>query len=245
MTYTSALILGDSITIDLYPANDYALRFARAPLSSRLGAGSILFRNNNAVFPHFAGRDLATEFGIAPEKFLNLSVDGAVPTDVLYDQLPRVSPSEDRTFAAVTAGGNSLLQMLHTESNPDPDDPRVDDTVEELREVIRAVKRVRPNGVIALGTVYDPTDGTWQLPANYGPSGRLEAQAHWLNRLNDAIRRIAREESVALVDIHDHFQGHGWMKEESWYYAPAPFEPNLDGASEVRRLFLEAAIAAA
>ena len=80
MTYTSALILGDSITIDLYPANDYALRFARAPLSSRLGAGSILFRNNNAVFPHFAGRDLATEFGIAPEKFLNLSVDGAVPT---------------------------------------------------------------------------------------------------------------------------------------------------------------------
>jgi acyl-CoA thioesterase I len=242
--YRSLIILGDSISIDSYPGLDYENRNGVFPHDTRLGAGSLLFRNDDELFPEFRGRDLASLCNVPEEEFFNLAVDGAVPKDVLQVQIPKIPPSADESLVVVTAGGNVLLMMLPETAvtTPDPNDPRVGQAAEDVRKIVRKVRRLRPHSRVVLCTIYDPSDGTATLPAHIGISGTLEVQARWLANLNDAIRRIAgEEENVVLADIQAHFLGHGWASSDPWYYGPMPFEPGFRGASEVRRVVLDAA----
>jgi hypothetical protein len=93
-----------------------------------------------------------------------------------------------------------------------------------------------PNALMLLGTVYDPSDGTNVL---YGE--RLDREAEWLSRVNDAIRALAAaRENIRLADIHARFLGHGLTapERERWYWSGLIFEPNAKGADEVHRLWL-------
>ncbi len=64
-----------------------------------------------------------------------------------------------------------------------------------------------------------------------------------LDRLNDGIRDLAaRRGGVVLADIAAHFAGHGLSAPtaEQWYWPHMIIEPSARGASEVRRLWLQA-----
>jgi len=64
-----------------------------------------------------------------------------------------------------------------------------------------------------------------------------------LDRLNSGIRRLASErDRVVLADIAVHFAGHGLAAKppERWYWPHMIIEPSARGASEVRRVWLEA-----
>jgi hypothetical protein len=108
--------------------------------------------------------------------------------------------------------------------------------IERLEKILAELAHKLPNALTIIGTVYDPSDGTNEL---YGE--RLDREAEWLARVNAAIRAAAGP-SVVVADIHEEFMGHGLTAPPAkrWYWEGLIFEPNARGASEVRRLWLEA-----
>lgn len=233
------IALGDSISIDYYPQLD-------ANRTDRIGAASLFYRNADDLWPEFARRDLVS---IHPEAEFrnegdgrfgahgsdNLTADAAVLRDVLERQIPQISINHERTLVTLTAGGNDILSILH-----DPDPPRalVTGMTERLYEILGEIKRRREYALILVGTVYDPSDGTNIL---YGQ--RFDRHATMLREYNDTIRALeGKIEGVRVADIERHFRGHGLTapQAERWYWKQLIFEPNARGASEVRRLFLEA-----
>jgi hypothetical protein len=103
--------LGDSMSIDLYPALDLEERGGTTARGG-IGAASLFHRNDDVLWPAFAGRDLLRRHpGI---RRVDRCTDGATIAHTLDAQLPAVPP-EARPGArvvTVTAGGNDLLGGL-------------------------------------------------------------------------------------------------------------------------------------
>lgn len=227
--FTDFIALGDSISIDLYPAADVARRFPGRASTDQLGAVSLLVRNDDRLWPEFKGRDLRTILGgIDPQ---DLTADGAT-TESLLRQVEHISKSDAPTLVTITAGGNDLLGSIGGRSNPAA-------AIEaRLRTAIARALERRPNATILVGTVYDPSDGT-----NILHGQRLDREAPWLADYNDRIRRLPQTDPrIRLADIHRHFLGHGLevSEDERWYLRESIIEPSARGASEVRRVWLEA-----
>ncbi len=248
--FTRYLALGDSISIDLYPALDHAgvsdwVDAAR--LRRGLGAASLLHRNDDEVWPEFRGLDLASRFpGLrfrnghelgapTPGDTDNLTTDGATTEGVRAHQLPRVAPSDEPTLVTLTAGGNDMLQVLYRDPPPRN---LVAGMTSRLRRILRDIKARRPNSLVLVTNVYDPSDGTNQL----GDGRRLDEPARWLAEYNLQLRvAVAETEGARLADIHRPFLGHGVTAppDERWYWSGLIFEPGARGASEVRRVWLD------
>jgi lysophospholipase L1-like esterase len=244
------IALGDSMSIDLYPALDQAGMngcHEMSDLRGGLGAASLLFSNANEMWPEFAGRDLATLMPecafrnhhafSAPARYPtdNLTADGATTGDVLGMQLMKIEPSDQPVLVTLTAGGNDMLQVLHSDRPPPS---LVTGIVERLQLVLRQLRAKLPHALIVVATVYDPSDGTNDLGG-----GSLDVQAGWLRDFNRAVRELAAETpGVRLADVHAHFLGNGISipMENRWYWRGLIFEPNARGASEIRRLWLNA-----
>ncbi len=230
--YTHYIALGDSISIDLYPAADVARRHPGKASTDRLGAASLLVRNDDRLWPEFHGRDLKTRW---PKiKATDLTADGAT-TESLLRQVERIARDDEHTLVTITAGGNDLLGAIGWGSeNPAPA------IAARLQKAIGRVLELRPFSLILIGTVYDPSDGTNRLP---GVAMGLDREAEWLRDYNERVRQIAdAHPTLRLVDIHAHFLGHGLKLREAerWYLQESIIEPNARGASEVRRLWLNA-----
>lgn len=236
------IALGDSISIDVYPAHDVQKRYAGISSSTKVGAVSLLHRNNDQLWPEFRGRDLATLMpGLMFDRGDDLTADAAT-TRTLLTQIEHVSSSRESTLITITAGGNDLLGEIgyrglaldSLQSSP------VDAIHRRLMDAVARLLVLRPNATILLSTVYDPSDGTNRLP---GIGATLTKEAEWLRDYNDAIRRSAASDArLRLADIHAHFLGHGLTAPlaERWYLEESIIEPNARGASEVRRVWIEA-----
>ena len=225
------LALGDSISIDVYPAADVARRHPGKASSDGLGASSLLYRNDDRLWPEFRGRDLRTRY---PSLQLeDLASDGAT-TPTLLSQVERVRSRDEPTLVTITIGGNDLLGSIGGRANPAADIAgRAHDAVARLLEK-------RPRSVVLITTVYDPSDGTNRLPGHPAP---LTEAAAWLREYNDLLRALAASDPrLRLADIHPHFLGHGLTApaQEQWYLLESIIEPNARGASEVRRVWLNA-----
>ena len=209
------IALGDSISIDDYPARETG-RWG-------IGAASLFYRELERTHPNLA--------------FENLTADGATTDDVLSRQLKSVRPSKEETIVTVTAGGNDMLMNLRSPSAPDDLPARI---LDNLAKIVDEIGRKLPKSRTLLGTVYDPTDGANVL---YGE--KLEREARWLATVNDGIRELAKRKNVVLADIHAAFLGHGLTApvRERWYWEGLIFEPNAKGAEAVCALWLESLFA--
>jgi len=239
--------LGDSISIDLYPALDageidvsVALEWnARAGDVAPLGAASLFFQNVDERYPEFTGQDLATKFaGITR---LNVSEDGATIGDVFGFQLPNVEPSDAPTLFTLSAGGNDLLSAFSNK----PDHALLRNFVRDIADafefLVGSLRRARPNSALIVTTVYDPSDNTRRIPGFFDAAGPLPLES--LHALNERIESIAQgTPRCAVADVHAHFLGHGVSAPvaDRWYWKRSLIEPNARGASEVRRLWLDA-----
>lgn len=235
-TFTRYIALGDSISIDVYPAADAERRHAGRFTTDRLGAASLLVRNDDRLWPEFRGRDLSAlqpYIAFDPARD-DLTADGAT-TESLLRQVERIERSDERTLVTITAGGNDLLGAIGSSgASPAPE------IMSRLCKAAERVLELRPNAVVVIGTVYDPSDGTKRLP---GYSRSLDREDTWLTEYNERIRRfVTTDRRLRLADVHHHFRGHGLTApvEEQWYLRESVIEPNARGASEVRRLWLEA-----
>ena len=247
MAFSEYIAIGDSMSIDLYPALDLgetdvavALeRVTHAGAIAPVGAASLLHSNDIDRWPDFAGDDLASRFpGIS---LTNLCADGATIGDVVSEQLPEVDASEAATLITVTVGGNDLLSAFARHGRSPLLASIVRDIAQAYEYVVGELSGLRPNATIVATTVYDPSDGTGLMPGVFDGAGVLPLEH--LDALNDHIRALAdRHAHVRVADVHAHFRGHGVSAPEAerWYWRRSLIEPSALGASEIRRTWLEA-----
>ena len=247
MEFTHYVALGDSMSIDLYPALDagetdvsVALEWdARAGAVAPLGAASLFFRNVDERYPEFEGRDLATRYEALTHA--NLAEDGATVGDVFGSQLPLLDESDAPTLLTLSIGGNDLLSAFGNKPAPALLRSVVRDIGDAIEFLVESLRRARPNSVLIGTTVYDPSDGTRAIPGVFTGSGPLPIEA--LHDLNARIREVVvSQPRAAVADVHEHFLGHGVSapSKERWYWKRSWIEPNAAGASEIRRLWLDA-----
>src|SRR6476619_3387726 len=116
--FTSYVALGDSVSIDLYPAldageTDVAVALERDPTAGNvapLGAASLLYQNDDARWPDEQGNDLVSRYpGIT---LTNLAADGATIGDVFGEQLSQLEEGDEPTLVTLTVGTIDLLSAF-------------------------------------------------------------------------------------------------------------------------------------
>jgi len=235
------------MSIDLYPALDagktdvaVALEWdARAGAVAPLGAACLLYKNADERHPEFTGRDLVSR--IPGVELQNLAEDGATIGDVFGSQLSLLEESEVPTLLTLSIGGNDLLSAFANRPVASLLQGIVKDIGDGLEFLTESLRRVRPNAALLMTTVYDPSDGTRKIPGVFDNTGPLPIEA--VHDLNARIKMLAsRLPRTALTDVHTHFLGHGVTAKEAdrWYWKRSLVEPNALGASEIRRLWLDA-----
>src|SRR5688500_15387347 len=97
------IALGDSVSISLYPDIDATSRLGRR--FKNLGAPELFTRNNDELWPEFAGKDLTSRFSSVD--FVNAAVDGGTLVDVNTTQL-HLLKSRGADIVTLTVGGNDV-----------------------------------------------------------------------------------------------------------------------------------------
>jgi lysophospholipase L1-like esterase len=246
VTFTRYFALGDSMSIDRYPArdaNEATGSVGRGPaqlfVELPLGAASLLYRNEPVYWPEFQGRDLVSRY---PKiGFANLASDGATIGDVFGEQLPEIEESEEPVLVTLTIGGNDLLSAYAGKPSKDVMRRAVGDIAEGQRVLVERLRQMLPRALIVTTTVYDPTDGTGKLPGVLPGVGKLPLE--YLDMYNDSVREVASgDPSLVLADVHRHFLGHGVSvkPKDRWYWRHSLIEPSAEGANEIRRVWLDA-----
>ncbi len=225
--------LGDSISIDIYAGGPGR------------GGASLLYRNRDDDFPDWSGRDLSS---IQPgTAFHLLATDGATSATVLGFQLPRLlSLGDVPTVVTLTAGGNDLLQAY---GNTGAARRVIEGVVANVDQVLTELVSLAGSDLrVAVGTVYDPSDGTGDhaaLGLPPWPDG-----VAMIGELNARLVELAGRHGAAVADIHGCFLGHGLTAgnaaqrdsrprdRDLWYLGV--IEPNAWGASAVRAAFWDA-----
>ncbi len=249
--FTHYIALGDSTSIDLYPAldageTDVAVALERVPTAGAvapLGAASLLYQNDDARWPEEQGNDLASRYlGIS---FQNLATDDASIGDVFGEQLAQVDESGESTLVTLTVGGNDLLSAFSVRPRASLLEAIARDVAEAYDFMLDAIRRTRPGAVIVLSTIYDPSDRTGRIPGVLEDAGVLPLAV--LDRMNAHIRRLAEgTPNVVLADVYAHFLGRGATAPEGdrWYWRRSFVEPNAQGAHEIRTAWRDALDAA-
>ena len=242
--FSTYIALGDSMSIDLYPALDageidVAVALERDPTVGNvapLGAASLLYQNDDARWPEEQGTDLVSRYpGIA---FRNLASDGATIGDVFGEQLPQLDESDEETLVTLTIGGNDLLSAFANRPRASLLEAIARDVAEAYEFLLDAVRRARGNSLILLSTIYDPSDRLGRIPGVLEDAGKLPLEI--LDGMNEHIRRLAAgTPNAAVADVYAHFLGHGASVPEAdrWYWRRSLIEPNALGANEIRRVW--------
>ena len=241
------IALGDSMSIDLYPALDageidVAVALERVSTAGRvaaLGAASLLYENSDDHWPDDSGNDLSSMYpGI---ELVNLATDGATIGEVFGEQLPQLDDSADPLLITLTIGGNDLLSAFGNRPRKDLLARIAADVAEAYDFLVDLIRGRFPNATVILTTIYDPSDGLARIPGVFDDVPELPI--HVLDQLNDHIRVLAGgTPNVLLADVYRHFLGHGMSAEEAdrWYWRRSLIEPNARGASEIRHVWLDA-----
>lgn len=249
--FTRYIALGDSVSIDLYPALDageidVAVALEREAAAGRvapIGAASLLYQNADDRWPDYAGDDLVS---LCPGiEMHNLAADGATIGDVFGEQVPNVFAGEDPALVTLTIGGNDLLSAYGNRPRHSLLERIERDVAEAYDFLLDTLRGLLPNGTFVIATVYDPSDRGGRIPGVYDDAGPLPLDI--LDRFNDHVRTLARgTPRVLFADVYAHFLGHGMSAAEAdrWYWRRSLIEPNARGASEVRQVWLDALRAA-
>ncbi len=237
MPFQHYIALGDSMSIDLYPAldageTDVAVALERVPTAGRvapLGAASLFYRNDETLWPESVGNDLSSWYpGI---RFQSLASTGATIGDVFGEQLPMVTESHERTLVTLTIGSEDLFSAFSAKPKRALLERIVTDLIEAYDMVIGAIQRARPDSLVLITTILDPSDRLGQIAGVLEDVGKLPLFA--LDTINNHLRMLAANgRGLALADPYVDFLGHGatvW-EEERWYWRRAPLELNARGA---------------
>lgn len=249
------VVMGDSIS------------FGEGASSGSMTYKSLLYENDPESWPDFDGLDLTTAYPSLTE-FVDVAVGGATTSTLVNDQLPAAADAlgdqvDGETVVVMTISGNDVnaavtqLWYLLEVAN---DEEGAEEVVEELIERVTYNLEIMldfyddevrfPDGsFVYMTNVYDPTDGTGDLPACY-PGLDLSNALSYLDEINAALFELAEKRNVAMLDMHRHFLGHAFHHDDSdspFYDTGNPemwfadcVHPNDVGHNELRRIFYSA-----
>lgn len=247
MIFERYVALGDSMSIDLYPALDLGAtevavaleRDAHAGSVAPVGAASLLYENDVEHWPDETGNDLLSYFPTLERRML--AADGATIGDVFGEQLPQLDDDGAPTIVTLTIGAYDLFSSYGNRPRKSMRERIVHDIVEAYDFLVDALRRALSESVLVLTTIYDPSDRSGRVPGLYDDAGPLPLDA--LDAVNAHIRKLAQgTPGVVLADVYARFLGHGTSVGEAdqWYWRRSMTEPNARGASEIRLAWLEA-----
>jgi lysophospholipase L1-like esterase len=242
------IALGDSVSIDLYPAldagqADVAVALERDPAAGHvapLGAASLLYHNADDRWPESAGDDLVSR--LPAIEFRNLATDGATIGDVFGEQMSQLDETDEPTLVTLTVGGNDLLSAYGGAGRTRRSLlERIESDIAEAYDFLLDTLRARLSaGTFVIATVYDPSDRSGRIPGVYDDAGPLPLDI--LDRFNEHVRKLGTgTPRTLLADVYAHFLGHGVSAAEpdQWYWRRSLIEPNAKGANAVRSVWLE------
>jgi hypothetical protein len=238
--------LGDSYSIDLYPALDagrtdvsVALeRVETAGTVAPIGAASLFYRNDDEMHPDESGNDLASMF--AGITYRRLATNGATIGDVFGEQLALLGESDEPTIITLTIGSEDLFSAFSRTPKAAVMERIAADLIEAYDLLVAAIRNMRPNSLVILTTVTDPSDRTGKVK---GILDDAPLALTAMDAFNTHIRTLGRDsDSVVVADANGAFLGHGATQPEEhrWYWRRSPIELNAIGAHELRKLWLEA-----
>lgn len=218
------------MSMDDYPIFDLVERTKQS--YKRVGAASLLYRNDDDLWPEFAGRDL---YGNGFRTCEVLAQDNSRMPDVLGNQLPLANPEAD--LISLTIGGFDLLHLLGTAQTMDELNAEAKALHKEYAWMIDRIHQHAPSATILCTSIFDPTDGTGLLRED-----GTKVPIHLLYELNEAIAETCAERPFTkFANVAKHFRGHGTASgdEQRWFWKGSVIEPSARGASEIRRVWLE------
>ena len=245
--FSHYIALGDSLSIDLYPAldageTDVAVALERVTTAGKvapLGAASLLYQNDDQRWPEDVGADLATRYpGI---EYTNLAADGATIGDVFSEQLPAMAESDIPTLVTLTIGGEDIFSAYRNQPGGRLLKRIAQDVAQAYDALVGRLLELRPQALVLLTTMCDPSDRTGRIPGVLEDAGRLTLAP--IDSVNRHIREVAEAgDRLVLADAYLHVLGHGASVPEPdrWYWRRSPLEPNAQGAHELRRVWREA-----
>ncbi len=234
------LFMGDSITA------------GGGVTSSSKAYASLLQENNDSEWPNHVGVDLKTTFPSINE-IVDVSEYGATSASMVNSQLDAAEsqlggfPVSGETIIVVTIGGNDAQSALF----PGADVDAIMQTgLNNIDKMIAWVNEPGhfPDGVFVYATnVYEPTNGDGQA-ADCFFGLDLSTPLKNLPPFNDSLIDMGKENGMAVVDLHGHFDAHGHNAENASldnhdaddptiWFANDCIHPNERGHHEIRRLF--------
>ena len=247
MTFARYVALGDSMSIDLYPAldlgaTDVAVALERVPDAGNVapvGAASLLYHNDDEHWPDEIGNDLLSRFpGL---EYQNLAHDGATIGDVFGEQLPLIDAPDVPSIVTLTIGTYDLFSSYANRPKRGLRQQIVHDIAEAFDFLVDAIHRTLPTSVLVLTTIYDPSDRSGRIPGLFDDDQQFPLDG--LDALNTHIRQIGSgTPRTAVGEVYGEFLSHGTSAPdaERWYWRRSLTEPNARGANEIRRIWLHA-----
>src|SRR4051812_14264952 len=217
-SFREYVAIGDSLSIDLYPALDAGKTDVSVALERVEGAGtiapvgpaSLFYQNHDETQPDEAGNDLSSIFpGI---RFRRLATDGATIGDVFGEQLAQLGESDAETLITLTIGSEDLFSAFSRAPKKSLMEQIASDLSEAYDLLVSAIRAARPNSLLILTTVLDPSDRTGRV---HGVLDDNPINLTALDAYNANIRRLgAGTADVVLADAYGTFLGHGATQPE-------------------------------
>lgn len=237
--------MGDGLSADLTPALDLkvaevTVALERDPKSGEVppvGAGSLLFQNDDERWPDFIGDDLRTLSGCTD--VVRLAADGASIGDIFDAQVLVLESNDLPMLITLTAGAIDLLSAMATRPAPARMDAIVRDAVTGVLALAESMHAKCSDLTLILNTLPDPTDGLGVFPdARDGDAIPPVALLQFNSQLR---RRAAAMPGTVVAEVHAAFLGHGLTspEDERWFWRRNPHEPSAAGASGLRAVWLE------
>jgi hypothetical protein len=244
------IVLGDGLSADLTPALDLKVadisvaleRDAKSGTVPPVGAGSLLFANDNERWPDYIGDDLQTLAGCG--EIMRLASDGASIGDIFDEQVLELAPSDAPTLITLTAGSIDLLSAVATKPAAARMDAIVRDAVSGVLALGDALRDKYSDVTLVMTTLPDPTDGLGVFTnARDGDAIPPAAILQFNAQLTHRARALP---DTVLADAHAAFHGNGLSAPEAdrWFWRRNLHEPSALGASGLRGVWLNALLRA-
>lgn len=233
------VVMGDSIS-------------ARAGASRDAVAYTRLLQDNATdAWPAYDDIDLQTAFPSITE-VIDVSKGGATVPTMRSQQLPKLvealgdTPAAGETVVVYTVGGNDAVAALTDLANLEDNLTSLVDGYGDLADEVRSL--FADDVFLYVTNVYEPTDGTGDSDGNCFEGIPFALALPLLDGLNADLAAEGEARGFAVLDLHGHFQGHGFQHDApaiDAYDADDPtmwfrddcIHPNDRGHHEVRRLF--------
>jgi hypothetical protein len=149
---------------------------------------------------------------------------------VFGEQLSQLAQSEEPTLLTLTIGATDLFSAFNNRPKPALLDRITHDVAEAFDFIVDSVRRSRPNSLLIVSTIYDPSDRTGRIRGVFDEAEVMSLRA--LDSLNQSIRTVANgTPGVLLGEVYGHFLGHGVTAPEAdrWYWRRSLLEPTRAG----------------